>query len=116
MRNATTVLNIIRFLCRNSSLESYVIRKSVMRSLEGGDWKSTYHGNSLVAYHTSCTVLKTSRVGDCPAEFNSIAPQNSSSKFTSKCYMKLPMIFKSPVASVDPAIPSATFLIVFNAS
>ena len=52
MRNATTVLNIIRLPCRNSSLESYVIRKAVMRSLEGGDWKSTYQGNSLVAYPT----------------------------------------------------------------
>ncbi len=24
-----------------------------MRSLEGGDWKSTYKGNSLVAYPTA---------------------------------------------------------------
>ncbi len=35
MRNATTVLNTIRLPCRNSSLESYVIRKAVMSSLKG---------------------------------------------------------------------------------
>lgn len=31
-----------------------------MRSLEGGDWKSTYKSNSLVAYPTSRPVLKPS--------------------------------------------------------
>ena len=34
--------------------------ETVMRSLEGGDWKSAITGNSLVAYPTSRTVLKTS--------------------------------------------------------
>ena len=43
-----------------------------MRRLEGGDWKSASTGNSLVAYPTSSTVLKTSGVGDCSAEFNPI--------------------------------------------
>jgi hypothetical protein len=33
-----------------------------MRRLEGGDWKSTDPGNSLVAYPTASTVLKP-RVG-----------------------------------------------------
>ncbi len=51
MRDAATVLNII------SSLESHVIRKAIMRGLEGGDWKSTYTSNSLVAYPTSRPVL-----------------------------------------------------------
>ena len=32
--------------------------ETVMRSLEGGGWKSTYKGNSLVAYPTSRPVLK----------------------------------------------------------
>lgn len=41
-----------------------------MRSLEGGDWKSTDQGNSLVAYPTSCTVLKTSGAVTRSAEFN----------------------------------------------
>ena len=34
-------------------LESHVIRKAVKRGLEGGDWKSAYQGNSLVAYPTA---------------------------------------------------------------
>ena len=58
MRTAETILNVIRerpFTLR--LLESHVIRKSVMRGLEGGDWKSADKGNSLVAYPTSCTVL-----------------------------------------------------------
>lgn len=46
-----------------------------MRRLEGGDWKSTDSGNSLVAYPTSCTVLKTSGVGDSLAEFTRSAHQ-----------------------------------------
>lgn len=41
--------------------------ETVMRRLEGGDWKSTSTGNSLVAYPTSRPVLKPSRMGDCPA-------------------------------------------------
>src|SRR5918911_1145088 len=36
MRNAVTVLNIIRDHSRNRSLESYVIRKAVTRSSVGG--------------------------------------------------------------------------------
>lgn len=32
-----------------------------MHSLEGGDWKSIYPGNSLVAYPTLRPVLKPSR-------------------------------------------------------
>lgn len=44
--------------------------ETVMRRLEGGDWKSANTGNSLVAYPTSCTVLKTSGAGDSLAEFN----------------------------------------------
>lgn len=34
--------------------------ETVMRRLEGGDWKSAIIGNSLVAYPTSRPVLKTS--------------------------------------------------------
>lgn len=34
--------------------------ETVMRRLEGGDWKSASNGNSLVAYPTSRPVLKTS--------------------------------------------------------
>jgi hypothetical protein len=34
---------------------------------EGSGWKSTWLGNSLAAYLTSCTVLKPSRDGDIPA-------------------------------------------------
>ncbi|KAM3092562.1 hypothetical protein ACKFKG_21990 [Phormidesmis sp. 146-35] len=41
-----------------------------MRRLEGGDWKSASTGNSLVAYPTSSTVLKTSGASDSLAEFN----------------------------------------------
>lgn len=44
--------------------------ETVMRRLEGGDWKSAINGNSLVAYPTSRTVLKTSGAGDSLAEFN----------------------------------------------
>jgi hypothetical protein len=44
--------------------------ETVMRRLEGGDWKSASNGNSLVAYPTSSTVLKTSGTGDSLAEFN----------------------------------------------
>ncbi|MBE9168062.1 hypothetical protein IQ238_11200 [Pleurocapsales cyanobacterium LEGE 06147] len=43
--------------------------ETVMRRLERGNWKSASNGNSLVAYPTSSTVLKTSRRGDFPAEF-----------------------------------------------
>ena len=32
--------------------------KTVMRRLEGGDWKSTSDGNSLVAYPTARSVLR----------------------------------------------------------
>ncbi len=46
--------------------------ETVMRRLEGGDWKSTSNGNSLVAYPTSCTVLETNGVGDNLVEFNII--------------------------------------------
>jgi len=41
--------------------------ETVMRSLEGGSWKSAKIGNSLAAYPTASTVLQTSRVGDNPA-------------------------------------------------
>ena len=37
-----------------------------MRGLEGGDWKSTFRGNPLVAYPTSRPVLKLSRVKRFP--------------------------------------------------
>ncbi|MEP1062880.1 MULTISPECIES: hypothetical protein, partial [Cyanophyceae] len=32
--------------------------ETVMRRLEGGDWKSASNGNSLVAYPTASTVLR----------------------------------------------------------
>ena len=38
--------------------------ETVMRSLEEGCWKSIDEDNSLAAYPTSSTVLKTSRLGD----------------------------------------------------
>jgi hypothetical protein len=38
--------------------------ETVMRRLEGGDWKSASTGNSLVAYPTSRTVLEPSGGGD----------------------------------------------------
>jgi hypothetical protein len=56
MRNAVTVLNIIRDHSRNRSLESYVIRKAVTRSSVGGRWKSAQSGNSLAAHPTVCSV------------------------------------------------------------
>ena len=60
MRTAETILNVIREQacpCTLRLLESHVIRKAVMRGLEGGDWKSTFRGNSLVAYPTARTDL-----------------------------------------------------------
>ncbi len=50
--------------------------ETVMRRL-GGDWKSASNGNSLVAYPTSSTVLKTSGIGDNLAEFNSMRLVNT---------------------------------------
>lgn len=41
--------------------------ETVMRRLEGGDWKSANTGNSLVAYPTARTVLKPSHGGDSVA-------------------------------------------------
>jgi hypothetical protein len=38
--------------------------ETVMRRLEGGDWKSASTGNSLVAYPTSCPVLRGGESGD----------------------------------------------------
>jgi hypothetical protein len=38
--------------------------ETVMRRLEGGDWKSASNGNSSVAYPTSRTVLKPSGGSD----------------------------------------------------
>lgn len=38
--------------------------KTVMRRLEGGDWKSASNGNSLVAYPTSRAVLRGGGHGD----------------------------------------------------
>ena len=72
MRTAETILNVIRErgMPRRQSpftlrlLESHVIRKSVMRGLEGGDWKSACKGNSPVAYPTSRPVLQPSRGSD----------------------------------------------------
>ena len=91
MRTAETVLNIIRergqqglplegiyrLLCPFALrlLESYVIRKAVMRSSKGGDWKSAIKVTRWSPTLLSSTVLKTSRVGDCPAEFNFTEPQ-----------------------------------------
>ena len=44
--------------------------ETVMHSLEGGDWKSTCQGNSLVAYPTARPVLKTIVGGDSGDKFN----------------------------------------------
>jgi hypothetical protein len=49
--------------------------ETVMRSLEGGGWKSANTDNSLATYPTSCTVLKTSRAGDSLAEFTDFNSQ-----------------------------------------
>ena len=46
--------------------------ETVMHSLEGGDWKSTCQGNSLVAYPTARPVLKTIVGGDSGDEFNGV--------------------------------------------
>lgn len=47
--------------------------ETVMRSLEGGGWKSANTGNSLATYPTLRTVLKTNGSGDRFVEFNIIA-------------------------------------------
>jgi len=52
MRIAKTNQNI-------KTLESYVIRKAVMRSSEGSRWKSA-SGNSLAAYLTARSELNES--------------------------------------------------------
>ncbi len=58
MRTAETVLNIIRERAFHVEITGKLRdTETVMRSLEGGDWKSAITGNSLVAYPTSCTVL-----------------------------------------------------------
>jgi hypothetical protein len=46
--------------------------KAVKRGSVGGRWKSVQADNSLAAYPTERPVLKTSRVGDCSAEFNNV--------------------------------------------
>jgi hypothetical protein len=38
--------------------------ETVMRSLEGGGWKSASNGNSLATYPTSSTVLRGGESGD----------------------------------------------------
>jgi hypothetical protein len=43
--------------------------ETVMRSLEGGGWKSASNGNSLATYPTLSTVLKTSGFREELAEF-----------------------------------------------
>ena len=66
MRIAETGLNIIRAGVLPFRVEMTGKRRdteTVMRRLEGGDWKSASNGNSLVAYPTSSPVLKTS--GSC---------------------------------------------------
>src|SRR5215211_56531 len=50
----------------NGSPESYVIRKAVKRSLEGGRWKSTRQSNSPAAYSTARTVLRGEWRSDAP--------------------------------------------------
>ena len=81
MRDAETVLNIIRDRgqrgllplerssrkLENGSPESYVIRKSVMRSSEGGRRKSAYTGNSPAAYPTARTVLRGGWCSNAPS-------------------------------------------------
>jgi putative transposase len=47
--------------------------ETVMRSLEGGGWKSANTGNSLATYPTSRPVLKTNGVGNNLVEFNNKA-------------------------------------------
>jgi hypothetical protein len=60
------IVNILHSARRwHKSLESYVIRKAIMRSSEGGRWKSTHQGNSLAAYPTSC-VVRREAVGKVP--------------------------------------------------
>jgi hypothetical protein len=53
MRTAKTILNIIRRV--TGKLRD---TETVMRSLEGGGWKSASNGNSLATYPTLRTVLK----------------------------------------------------------
>ncbi|MGI2907141.1 hypothetical protein, partial [Tolypothrix sp. VBCCA 56010] len=63
--------------------------ETVMRSLEGGGWKSANIGNSLAAYPTSRTVLKTNGVGDNLVEFNALATLSTNVTFNNpKAYRK----------------------------
>jgi len=62
MRTAETVLNIIRECGQEKPFYVEITGKrrdteTVMRRLEGGDWKSASNGNSLVAYPTARTDL-----------------------------------------------------------
>ena len=57
MRTAETVLNIIRECGQAKPFYVEITgerrdTETVMRRLEGGDWKSASNGNSLVAYPT----------------------------------------------------------------
>jgi hypothetical protein len=53
MRIAAMRLNIKREYHRYRSLESYVRRKALMRSLVRGRWKRVIFGTSLAVYSTS---------------------------------------------------------------
>jgi hypothetical protein len=53
MRTAETVLNILRELFHVEITGKRRDTETVMRRLEGGDWKSVSNDNSLVAHPTS---------------------------------------------------------------
>ncbi len=69
MRIAKTILNIIREgekCLKVKNTEKLRDTETVMRSLEGGGWKSANIGNSLAAYPTARTVLRGERGSDAP--------------------------------------------------
>ncbi len=48
--------------------------ETVMRSLEGGGWKSASNGNSLATHPTSCPVLKPSMGATCMLRLTACIP------------------------------------------
>jgi hypothetical protein len=73
MRIAETGLNIIRETAKPFHVEITGKRRdteTVMRRLEGGDWKSASNGNSLVAYPTTCMQGSEGREGDISKTFS----------------------------------------------
>jgi len=61
MRNAETILDIIRYRSPESRLEI----ERLTSGLEGGCWKSAHWSNSLAAYPTARCVLRGRGSSDC---------------------------------------------------